>query len=87
MKPTHQQIIGFKALLSKALPTRARPKFSHHYSLPSGCLHKCLSLLHERGERRSKKNHSPRVTKTKTTLQKVNQHKKAEIYVPDEGTR
>ena len=28
--PTHKQIIGFKALLSKALPPRARPRFSHH---------------------------------------------------------
>ena len=30
MNPTHQQIIGFKALLSKALPTRARSRFCHH---------------------------------------------------------
>ena len=30
MNSTHQQIIGFKALLSKALPTRARSRFSHH---------------------------------------------------------
>ena len=59
-----------KALLSKALPTRARPSFSHHQSLPSGSLYKRLSLLHQRADRRSKKNHSPTVTKIKTTLQK-----------------
>ena len=64
-----------KALLSKALLTRARPSFSHHHSLPSGGLHKPLSLLHQRADRRSK-NHSPTVTKTKTTLQKVNQREK-----------
>ena len=64
-----------KALLSKALLTRARPSFSHHHFLPSGSLHKPLSLLHQRADRRSKK-HSPTVTKTKTTLQKVNQHEK-----------
>ena len=32
-----------KALLSKALPTRARPSVSHHHSLPSGSLHYILS--------------------------------------------
>ena len=58
------------ALLSKALLTRARSSFSHHQSLPSGSLHKHLSLLHQRADRRSKKNHNPTVTTTKTTLQK-----------------
>ena len=60
-----------KALLSKALPTRARPSFSHHKSLPSGSLHKSLSLLHHGADKRSK-NYSLTVTKTKTTLQKGN---------------
>ena len=71
--PIHQQI---KALLSMALPTRARPSFFHHQSFPSGNLHKPLSLLYQRADRRSKKNHNPTVTKTKTTLQKVNQDEK-----------
>ena len=53
-----------------ALPTRARPSFSHHQSFPSGSLHKPLSLLYQRADRRSKKNHNPTVTKTKATLQK-----------------
>ena len=77
-----------KALLGKALPSRARPSFSEYQSLPSGSFQKPLSCLHQREiDRRSKKNHSPTVTKTKTTLQKVNQHEIAESDVPDEGTR
>jgi len=75
-----------KALLSKALPTRARPSFSHHQSLPSRSLHKPLSLIHQRADR-SKKKHSPTEAKTKTILQNVNHNEKAESYVPDEGTR
>jgi len=75
-----------KVLLSKALPTRARPSFSHCQSLPSGSLHKPLSHLHQRVDRRSKKNCNP-TARTKTTLQKVNQGEKAESYVPDEGIR
>ena len=54
-----------KGLLSKALPTRARLSFSHHQSVPSGSLHKPLSLLHQRADRGSKKNSSPTETKTK----------------------
>ena len=45
-----------------------------------------LSLLHQRADRRSKK-HRTTVTETKTTSQEVNQHEKAESYIPDEGTR
>ena len=41
-----------KALLSKALPARARSTFSHCQSLPSGSLHKPLSLLHQKADRR-----------------------------------
>ena len=51
--------------------------FSHHQSFPSGSLHKPVSLFHQRADRRSKKNHNPTVTKTKTTLQKANQDEKA----------
>ena len=57
-------------LPNMALPTRARPSFSHHSSLPSGNLHKPLSLLQQRADRRSKKNHNSAADKT--TLQKVN---------------
>ena len=67
-----------KALLSKALPTRARPSFSHYQSLPSGSLYRLLSLLHQRADRRSKK-HSPTATKMKTTLQKINHDEKEKV--------
>ena len=76
-----------KALLSKALPTRTRTSFSHCQSLPSGSLHKPLSLIHQRADRRSKKTNSPTAAKTKTTLQKVNYNEKVECYVSDEGTK
>ena len=59
------------ALMSKALPTRARPSFSYHQSLLSGSLHKHLSLLHQGADRRTKQKHSPTETKTKVTLQKI----------------
>ena len=75
-----------KALLRKALPTRARPSFSHHPFFPSGSLHKPLSFLHQKADRSSKK-HSLTAAKTKTVLQKVNHDDKAENYVPDEGKR
>ena len=45
-----------KALLSKALPTRARPSFSQF--LPSRSLHNPLSLIHQRANRRNKKKQS-----------------------------
>jgi len=60
-----------KALLRKALPTRARLSFSHHKSLPSGSLHKPSRLFHHGADKRSK-NYSLTVTKAKTTLQKGN---------------
>ena len=41
-----------KALVSKALPTRARPSFSHGQTLPARSLHKPLSLMHQRVDRR-----------------------------------
>ena len=59
-----------KVLLSKALPSRARPTFSHHQSLPSGSFQKPVSFLHQREDRRSK-NHSPTVTKTKPHYRKL----------------
>ena len=66
------------ALLSKALPTRARLSFSNHLSLPSGSLHKTLSLIHQRADRRSKK-HSLTAAKTKTILQKLDRMKKQKV--------
>jgi len=40
-----------KDLLSMALPFRARPKFPHSQSLPSGNCHKPLILFHQRADR------------------------------------
>jgi len=80
MQPHSSADNWIKALLSKALPTRARPSFSHHQSLSSGSLHKPLSFIHQRADRRSKK-HSLTAAKTKTILQKVNHDGKAESYV------
>ena len=76
-----------EVLLSTALPTRARLSFSHHQSLPSGSLYRPLSLIHQRADRRSKKNYNPTAARNKTTSQKVNQDEKAEGFVPDEGTK
>ena len=41
-----------EVLLSKALPTRAKNSFSHRQSLPSTSLHKLLSLIHQKADRR-----------------------------------
>ena len=73
-----------KALLFKALPSRARPNFIHCQFFPSRHLQKPLRLRYQRSGRRIKK-HSLIVAKTKTTLQTVNQDEKAECYVSDEG--
>ena len=75
-----------KALLTKALPTRTRPRFSHHQSLLSRSLHKPFGLIHQRADRTNKK-HNLIAAKTKVILQKVNHDEKADNYVPDEGTR
>ena len=40
-----------KDLLSKALPTRARPTFTHSQSLPPGGFHEPLILIHQRADR------------------------------------
>ena len=68
-----------EVLLSKALPTRAKNSFSHRQSLPSTSLHKLLSLIHQRTDRRSKKKHSLIEAKTKTILEKINYNEKAEL--------
>ena len=77
--PTHHQIFGLKFYW-------ASPASQRKIQLcppPGPPIRKPLSLLHWRASRRSK-SHSPTGTKTKATLQRVNQHKKAESYVPDE---
>ena len=68
-----------KALLSKALSTRARPNYSQCQSLPLGSLHKLLSLLHERAERKNEKNHSPTMAKTKPHYRKLIRMKKQKV--------
>jgi len=75
-----------KVLVNSALPTRARPSFSHHQSLLSESLQKPPSLIHQRANRRSKKIYSPAVARKKTTSQKVKQNENAEHCVLDEGT-
>ena len=77
-----QQKIGLKLYWLRPCPPEKDLVFSHHQSLPSGSLHKPLSLLHQRADRRSKKNHSPTAPRTKTTL---HWDEKAESYAPNEG--
>ena len=69
--PTHQQIIGLKLLLSKVLPSRARPSFSHHQSLPSESLHKPHTSCIKKG--RQKKQEEPQSpVKIQNHITKVN---------------
>ena len=68
-----------KALLSKALYPRANPSFPHHQSLPSEGLHKSLIFLHQRTDRRSKRNHNLTVTKTKPHYRKLISTKKQKV--------
>ena len=72
-------------MLSKALPTRARPSFSHHQSLPSGSLHKPLCVLHQRADRRSRKNHRPTAVKTKPHYIKLIRMKKQKVISQRKG--
>ena len=53
-----------KLALSMALPIRARPRFPHSQSLPSGSFHKPLILIHEG---RQNKNHNHRKLAKLTT--------------------
>jgi len=69
------------ALLSKTLPTRARPSFPHSIP-PSGSLYKPHLASSTRGQIKEAR----RTTVSKAS-QKVNQDEKAESYVPREGTR
>ena len=74
-----------KALLSKALPTRARPSFSHCQSLPSSSLHQPLCLLHQTADRRSKKNHNPTAARTKPHYRKPIRMKKQRVMSQMKG--
>ena len=56
--PTHQQIIGLK-LYKQGPGDQTKTQFFPCQSLPSGSLHKPLSLLHQRAGRISKR-HSPK---------------------------
>ena len=67
-----------KALLSKALPIRARPSFSHCQSLPSRSLHKSLRLIHQRADR-SKKKHCLTAAKQKPYYRKLIMMKKQKL--------
>ena len=58
-------------LRSTALLTRAKPSFPNHQSLPSGSLHKTLSLIYQREDRKIKKNYTPAASRMKITSQKV----------------
>ena len=72
-----------QVLRSTALPTRPRPSFSNHQSVPSGSLHKLLCLIHQKSDRRNKESYHHAATWMKTTSWKVNQNGKAEDYVPN----
>jgi len=82
---THQPTIELKFYWAWPCAPEQDPIFSHHQSLPSASLHKPLSLIHQRADRKSK-NENP-IGRMKTASEKVNQDEKAEGYVPDEGTR
>ena len=73
-----------KALLSKALPNRVRPSFSHHQCLPSGNFLK-LSLLYQRADRRRTNNFNPTETKVKPHIQKLNSIKKQKLMSQMKG--
>ena len=70
-----------KALLSKALPTRARPSFSHHQSIPS---RRASSVRRQPEEAR---NTVSQRLKQKPFYRKLIMMKKKESYVPEKGTR
>ena len=77
-----------KTLLSKALPTRARPRFC---TVSPSHQEACTNLLASsiRGQTEEARTTVPQQLKEKkkNTLQKVNQYEKAESYFADEGTR
>ena len=75
-----------KVLLSRAPPTRARPSFFHHKSLPSGSLHKPLSLLHQRGQtEEAERNTVPQQLKWKPQYRKLISMKKQKFMSQMKG--
>ena len=76
--------VGWHRIKASLAQPCHQSRHSFPQSLPSGTLHK---PLHQRADRRSKKNCSPTMARAKITLQKVNQDEKAKSYVPDEGAR
>ena len=74
-----------KPLPSKALPTRARPSFSHRQSLPSRRELACQPHPSEGRQKMQEEAHLT-VAKTKTVLLEDN-HDEKECYIPVEGTR
>ena len=68
-----------------ALPTRARLSFPHYPPLPLGSLYKPLSLLYQKADGKSKKNHNPTAARSKIASQEVNQDAKAEGFVHMKG--
>ena len=69
--------------MSRALPTRPRPSFSHHPSLPPRGLHK--SQLHPSEGRQKKEETVSQKLKQKPYYRKLIILRKAESYVPDEA--
>ena len=76
--------VGWHRIKASLAQPCHQSRHSFPQSLPSGTLHK---PLHQRADRRSKKNCNPTMARAKITLQKVNQDEKAKSYVPDEGAR
>ena len=68
--PTNQQKIRLKFYWARSCPPEQDPVFPTQ-SFPSESLHKPLSLIHQRADRRSKKKYNFTVAKAKTTLQKL----------------
>ena len=87
MQPHPSADNWIKALLSKALPTEQDPVFPTS-SLSHQEAYTSHRLLHQRVDRRSKKNHSPTEKKTKTILismkkQKVMSQMKGQDKTPE----
>ena len=83
MQPHPSADNWIKALLSKALPTRARPSFFHQEAYTS-LLASSITQQTEEARRRSP---TEAKKKKKSHITKVNQFEKAETYITDKGTR
>ena len=74
--PTHQQKIGLKLYWARPSTSEQDPVFPTTSPSHQEVLHKPLSHICQRADRRSKKRHSLTAAKTKTILQKVTTMKK-----------